>query len=587
MGLPAELWGAETSRVETPDQCVLRAFLEMADAASSKRPLSTVDALRSRYAADFLGFASLLEVLPKDVADGGPVPFVLTPIQRLWVTGHSGRDIALKARQVGLTTVEQARDLWFWLCHKGAAVRVICQSMTDHGAKNDLSKRFGIMLAALKKKGLQLVLEAEAVGRWLLPDSAGGGVMEIIEAGASKAAAEKKGRGGTTQRLHVTELAFFEYAGTTLKAMKQSVPKLESGSEITYESTPNGMGSENEGVDEQAAHDVSGGAMFYRAWIGAESGRNEFKPHFFPWYLNPEYRLPLEPGDDLEPRTDREHQLATLDLELEQLKWYRAQVAESGQDDTDQEYPTDPRSCFLASGRPFFDKGRTDTLMAAASEPIETRQIRRPGAVGTVRIFRRPALGAHYVIPADTSEGTGGDRGGGQVWERGTGRHMATLLGQFKPAELATELARLGVEYNTATIAVERNNHGHACLQELDRAGGNEDGSPKARYSRIYRDSDHKLGWLTSLLTRPVALDALEQAHRTGAWSSPDAQTIGEMRTFIVHKDGKPAARAGCFDELVMMAAIGLDVLRRSLAPSATRGGGVTTFDPDNVSGFG
>lgn len=554
-------------------------------------PAMTLSAFRARYAADFNGFCDLLEVLPKDVAEGGPVPFVLTPIQRRYNASRTARDIVLKARQVKITTLEQARDIWFWLTRRGAAVRIVVQSATGSGPKNDRSKSIAIMLMALKKAGLELLLAAESVGRWLLPPEEGGAVLEIVEAGASEKAAAKKGRGGTTQRLHVTELAFFEYAGATLKGIKQSVPSAASGSEIVYESTPNGMGAENE--ISEGSRDESGGAMFYRTWTQAERGLGEFKPHFFPWYENPENQTPLDEDEVIDPRDQpdekrraREEQIVRLGCTQEQLKWYRAQVVAEGQDDTDQEYPTDPKSCFLSSGRKFFDEVRTTTLMAAARKPIEVRLIRRPGADGFVFIWQRPKKETRYVAGCDTSEGTGQDRGGGQFWEVSTGVHVATVVGQFKPAELATILAEVGVEYNYAILAVERNNHGHATLAELLRS---DPESKKRRYPRVFHDRDQKPGWLSTEVTRTPALDALEQAHRAGTWSTPDAEVLDEMRTFIISKRGRPEARGGCRDDLVIMAAISHDVLTRTGKNTGTQGPAppVRTADPDRASLLG
>ena len=53
------------------------------------------------------------------------------------------------------------------------------------------------------------------------------------------------------------------------------------------------------------------------------------------------------------------------------------------------------------------------------------------------------------------------------VFERGTGRHMATLWGMFRPGDFAAALATLAGRYNRGQVAVERNNHGHAVLRAL------------------------------------------------------------------------------------------------------------------------
>jgi hypothetical protein len=82
-------------------------------------------------------------------------------------------------------------------------------------------------------------------------------------------------------------------------------------------------------------------------------------------------------------------------------------------------------------------------------------------------------------------------------------------------------------------------------------------------YSRVYRHADDKRGWPTNVVTRPVMLDALEDAHRRGLWSSPDAAVLGQMRKFVVGDTGKAEAARGEHDDLVIAAAIGWVVRQR------------------------
>ena len=557
------------------------AQITLARQAFKPRPVVlSADAFAARFAPDptgFLAFCALLEIKPKDATTTtGRIPFVLTPIQRAYCSQRTPRDVILKPRQVKITSVELARDVWFWLTKPGVAVRVICQSSTDHSMLNELSERVGVILAALRKNaGLVLTFASETRTAWVLPNGAS---LKIVEAGASQAAAEKKERGATLHRVHTTELAVWEYAGATLGGMLESVAAPEAGTEIVHESTPNGMGAEERG--DLASAD--GSAYFYWLCADAKAGRGAYKFHFFSWLQEPEYALALAPGETVEPATDRERQCRALGATPEQIKWYRRKVQDKGQANIDQEYALDPETCFLVSGRPFFDRGVTAALMAAACDPVTVEQVRRDGAVGTLSTWLQPTPGAAYVVAVDTSEGTGGDAGSAQVYERGTGRHCATLWGQFKPGELAAEAERIGYRYAAATIAVERNNHGAAVLQELQRAGltvpaGTADvaawvaslspsvlaAATKKRYPAIFHDLDGKPGWNNVEVRRVAALDALEAAHRSGQWAPRDRAILGEVRTFVVTASGKAEGAKGAHDDLVMTAMVGWDVLRR------------------------
>jgi hypothetical protein len=469
--------------------------------------------------AKFERFAGILDIVPKN---GQRQKLVLNEIQRLYCANRSQRDVVLKPRQVGFTTLEQARDLYHFLTVPGARVVVTCQSLTDHDPFKLLSKNYRVMFQSLERAGLQLKFHTESAGEWSLADRDAS--LRIVEAGASEAAAAKKGRAGTISRLHLTETAFYEYADETLNAMLECVPSAEHGSEIVNESTPNGAAG-----------------LFYRACKNAGSGQGAYKLHFFPWFVAGEYATALTPGETITPQSEKEELLVKLGCKPEQLKWYRAKVLEKGADKTEQEYPSDPDTCFLVSGRGFFDQAVTAKLIAAVIDPLERRERDR------IRIYKKPVPGASYVLAVDTSEGGGGDASGSVLRDRKTGEHFATIDGQYPPWDLARASAALGLEYNTAEIAVERNNHGHAVLQALER---------EHKYPKLYKHTDDKLGWPTNAVTRPEMLDALEDAHRKGLWSSRDSKVLGQFRTFVIPDSGKPQAARGEHDDLVLAEAI-------------------------------
>lgn len=452
--------------------------------------------------------------------------------------------MVLKARQVGFTTEEQARDIWHFIKVRGARVVVTCQSMTDHVPAKLLAGNYRTMFDGLRKAGIALDIH-ETAGEWVLPSR--DATLRIIEAGASQAAASKKGRAGTVTRLHLTETAFYEYAEDTLNALLECVPGPEFGTEIVSESTPNG---------------ASG--VFYSQCKEAQIGRSGYRFHFFPWFRQSEYSAPLGPGETITPETIRERELVRkYNVTPEQLKWYRRKVAEKGQALTDQEYPTDPETCFLASGRLFFDREITAKLLAETKPPLDVRED------GRLKIWGRPQAGRAYLLAVDTAEGVvkttvrddpdaaKGDYSTCIIYELGTGRHVATLRAHLPPWELAREVAQVGWHYNGGKICVERNNHGHAVLQALLR---------EQKYPSVYIGVDGRPGWLTTSASRPMALDLLEDAHRRGHWKTNDRDLLGEMLTFIVNEKGRPEAAKGKHDDLVMAAAMGWDVLARPTA---------------------
>ncbi len=456
-------------------------------------------------------------------------------MQAAYCRARTARDIVLKPRQVGFTTIELARDLWMFLTKPGARVVVVVQSMSDDSAIKEVSEKLIMMIRSLREAGIDLPFATETATMWRLPalDSS----LKIIGAGASEAAASKKGRSGTITRLHLSEVAFFEFAKTTLNAILECVPGPEHGTEIVIESTPNGAAG-----------------VFFERYKAAAAGASGYKAHFYPWHEQAEYVSALEPGEQLEPpHTTRERELVDKHhVTQPQLKWYRQKVSEKKQDLVDQEYPTDSESCWLIAGATFFDKAKTAELLAKCRPPIAIE------LGGALHIWEQPRAGVVYVVAADPSEGTGGDPGAAIVLERATGKHVATVWGQFTPwpfGEMLVTVARL---FGNALIVVERNNHGHAVLQSILHG---------QKYQTVYVAPDGKYGWNNSEVTRAAALDAIEEAHRRGVWASPDARVIGEQRTFINHpKTGKAEAAKGAHDDLILASTIGWDVIRKPTA---------------------
>jgi len=508
--------------------------------------------LERLWKGDFDYFCSKLDIVPKS---GVRQKFAPNPIQRRYNARRTARDVVLKPRQIGFTTLELARDDWTFLTRPGARVVVVVQSLTDHTPLKQVSGVIRVMLESLAAEGIPLSFRTETLSEWVLADREAS--LRIVEAGASEAAAEKKGRSGTITRLHVTEAAFFEFAEATFNALLECVPGAEFGSEIVIESTANGAAG-----------------FYYEHFTGAKTGSSGFAAHFFPWWEQPEYALPLEPGEIIEPANDREEAAVAGGATPENIKWYRRKVAEKKRQDlVDQEYPSDPETCFIAAGRTFFDRDTTVALRTRTREPIAVE------LGGALRIWKQPEPRKQYVAAVDTSEGVGGDPGAIVVYERDTGEHVATLHGQFPVGVLASKANAVGRKYNNALVVVERNNHGHAVLNALVDPPASADRKP---YPNLFHGPDKRPGWYSTEVTRSAALDKLEDAHRNGAWWTPDVRVISEMLTFVVGKDGKAAATSGAHDDLVMATAIAWDVASRpmgSIHSAAGRGG--TRFGAD------
>lgn len=113
-------------------------------------------------------------------------------------------------------------------------------------------------------------------------------------------------------------------------------------------------------------------------------------------------------------------------------------------------------------------------------------------------------------------------------------------------------MTRLAAEYNGAWLVVERNNHGSGVLALAETA---------CKYDRIYQQGGQKggqAGWLTTSLSRPLAIARLEAALVEEPEQFQSRRLLGECRSFVRQPNGSSGAQAGTRDDRVMAMAIAL-----------------------------
>lgn len=484
--------------------------------------------LRSnRIPKDFAGFCRLVQIRTKS---GGKIDFATSSWfreQRRFEDNRTGRDIVVKPRQIGFSTLELARDLHQAVTREGHAVLIVAH---DKDLAEQLFVTIRIMAESLKERGLLPRTRHDNVRELVFADL--GSSVRVVEAGATAQSAAKKGRSGTIHRLHCTEMAFWGAAQETMVALMAAVP--ESG-EVVIESTANGAGG-----------------LFYDMVTAASDGRGDYRLHFFPWWQHEEYRKAADVGFDATPRDEWETRLVGFGCDAEQVAWWRSKADDPsmGLDKALQEYPIGVETCFRASGRGYLEASDVDRLSTLTRLPLRKQRVVWAGRdLGEALIWEEPMRGVDYVVAGDVAEGVGGDGSSATVGRRDTGDVVATYWSDsIAPGDFGLVLAVLGSRYNTAEVAPERNNHGAATLRALETEAG------PGGYPRIYRHIDGRRGWLTNGATRPPLFDDLRRAVAEGAAHTPDAAAVGEARTLIIDKDGRPRARdkgaaGGCRDD--------------------------------------
>jgi hypothetical protein len=343
---------------------------------------------------------------------------------------------------------------------------------------------------------------------------------------------DNAGRGMTIHNLHCSEVSRWPRNGLeTLASLRAAV--VPDG-DIVLESTANG---------------ASG--VFYEEWQkAAETG---YTQHFFPWWFEPQYQeekwLPQAPTPE-EIELVTKHGLSEAQIAWRRMRWKDLRRLAA------QEFAEDPVSCFLASGECVFDLEAVEQALVRSEQPFESEDN------GRMLTWFPPTPGRRYIIGVDTAGGgSEGDYTCAQVIERTMGLQCAELHGHFPPFELARRVAALGRKYESALVAVERNNHGYGVLAHLK----------ELHYENIFEQGGQD-GWLTSAASRPAMIENLAAVLMAKPELFHSPRLLGELRTFVRHEDGNGAAADGAHDDCVMAMAVALAVRREDAGRVARRG---------------
>jgi hypothetical protein len=285
---------------------------------------------------------------------------------------------------------------------------------------------------------------------------------------------------------------------------------------------------------------------------------------FIPWFLTGEYRTTPPKGFERSPSeqdyAEKAFDLYGAVLDDGQLYWRRRKISQSGIELFKQEYPLTPEEAFLTTGRPVFDLEKLSERAALLDGPKErfSHILSKfdPSPQGELQVYRTIDAGENYYIGADVALGVrNGDYSVAQVLDSKK-RQVATYRAHVHPDYYAEVLYALGEMYNFAKIGVENNNHGLLTVNLLWKT---------LNYPNIYTDEivdniadmdTTKLGFRTTLKSKPMIIDMLRGELREGLLELNDKTTVRELMTFVVKENGKVEADDNCHDDCVMSLAI-------------------------------
>ncbi len=172
---------------------------------------------------------------------------------------------------------------------------------------------------------------------------------------------------------------------------------------------------------------------------------------------------------------------------------------------------------------------------------------------GYIKIYETPRPYTPYVVGGDTA-GDGSDNFTGQVINNLTGNQAAVYKNQFDEDMYAEQMYCLGKHYNYALESIETNFSTYP-VKILTRLGYTNQ-FVREREDTFTGSVAKAYGFRTDKLTRPSAIAELVKIVRESVDLINDMDTLNEMLTFVRNEKGRPEAKEGAHDDLIMALAI-------------------------------
>jgi len=424
------------------------------------------------------------------------VRFVRNSYQRRFDEEKHGRDIILKSRQLGMTTLMVVDAFDSVVMNPNTYCMFIAHQKRESDAI--LKNKIPVLYDNWKLKNyLYYKLQVDQAWEFRIGfDEKDESINSFIRAGTS-------GVSGTYQFMHISELAVMEREekGRADEVLRGTLAVPYDG-RIVIESTAR--------WDYGKFHD-----MFVEAWDRTQSGHKllptEYKAHFYNWFDDPEIQKVdhIIPFEQMKERWFFEKTKDDYKLTDQQVSWFYGKYQQLNYDKDLLlcEYPRSIADAFRSSSNAYFNQ-----------ELIDLHPTREPIAISWGwKFFSKYNASHRYCLGADPAGGKGGDNAAIEIVDVTSGEVCAEFCNKFTtPAQLADEINMMGINYGRCLAVVELNNHWHAVIERLKHLN-----YPNI-YSRFrantYNDQETKELWfLTTSLTKPAILSNLSVAINTFA----------------------------------------------------------------------
>ena len=493
--------------------------------------------------------------------------------------------VILKGRQLGITTVSLALDLYWHFIHPGLQGTLT----TDTEENRDMFRSTLAMYMDGLPKEYRIPLLAHNRNQLSLKNRS-----RLFYQVAGLRAKGSLGRGKAITYLHGTETSSWgdeEGLASLLASLAETNPHRL----YLFESTARGFN------------------MFHDMYVTAKRARTQ-RAIFCGWWRNELYSLDPEgmtykvywdgklTGEEKEWVKDIK-KLYGVEINSRQMAWWRWKMMEGIKDESlmYQEFPPTEDYAFVMTGTSFFSNSRcTDAVKALKKRTYDcyrysfgvnfqdTEVIKSTERLGTLKIWEEPVDTAYYVIGADPAYGSSdwADRFCIQVFRcyaDGLEQVASFATAEMNTYQFAWVLAHLAGAYKNSTLNLEVNGPGQAVINELKNlkrqaaAMGTALGKELTdvygnMQNYIWRRNDtlggysNSIGWLTTAATKERMLSYMKDFFERGMMDIVDMDTIEEMKT-IVRDGGSIMATGRNKDDRVIACALATAAFAEQVQP--------------------
>jgi hypothetical protein len=390
------------------------------------------------------------------------------------------------------------------------------------------------------------------------------------------------GRSGEFKDVHLSELAFSEYAENVMTSVVATMPDehINHDSIFCIESTANGQGGKFYDLWREST------PLFNKNYVSLPESKSDRVGIFFPWQIFEANQMEAPKGFK-EGLTDfdcdifgNEKEIMDLwGMSLRQMAWRRWQIMNKYDNKLDkftQENPSNDAEAFLSTGRPVFAQNSIMYQRNHVQNPLYRSVLNEElymnkGQYSMIQVYEPVVEGAHYVIGFDPAEGidknekNDPDASSVHIMRLDTQSVVAKINTQSEISLVCIQVDRLGRYYNDAWLAFEVNNTMGGTARQIFKDREYPNLYVREVTRKIADEMTEEIGWRTDLVTRGALVSDLQEMVRDRLITIVCKETLDQMGFFVVNKNGKAEAKSGEHDDDVMSLGLCVQLLIKLL----------------------